>query len=254
MEASTQTVPVTVAADFAAPRARHRIGLITLATDETTEPDFQAMLPSDVAFFTARILNENPVSKQTLRGHLPLIRQATEQLLPGAPLDVIVYDCTSGTVANGYEAIAAQVHALRPSVNVVTPITAALAALEALGVERISVLTPYTADVSDSVVAYLDEHGITVINAASFMIESDLDMARLSPESIYKAALETCAQDAQALFISCTALRAVEVIGRIESELGKPVVSSIQAEFWQSIRLAGNSEPLDGFGSLLRDH
>ena len=86
------------------------------------------------------------------------------------------------------------------------------------------------------------------------MIESDLDMARLSPESIYEAALETCAQDAQALFISCTALRAVEVIGRIEGELGKPVVSSIQAEFWQSIRLAGHSVPLDGFGSLLRDH
>ncbi len=223
-------------------------------TDETTEPDFRAMSPDEVAFFTARLLNENPVTEHTLRAHLPLIRQAAEQLLPDAPLDVVVDDCTSGTVANGYEAIAAEVHRSRPSVHVVTPITAALAAFDALGVERISVLTPYMAEVSDSVVAYLAEHGITVINAASFLIESDLDMARLPPDSIFEAALATCADDAQGLFISCTALRAVEVIDRIDRDLGKPVVSSIQAEFWHSIRLAGHSAALEGFGSLLRDH
>jgi maleate isomerase len=242
-----------VKAEFSGPRTRYRIGLITLATDETTESDFQLMLPADVAFFTARLLNENPVTEETLRGHLPQIRTAAAQLLPGAPLDVVIYDCTSGTVANGYEAIAAEVHAVRGDVQVVTPITAALAGLEQLGAKRISVLTPYTPDVGDTVAGYLDDNGQTVVNVANFSIESDLEMARLSPASIRDAAIATCAQDADALFISCTAIRAVEVIEEIEQTLGKPVISSIQAEFWQSLRLAGYMAPIEGFGTLLRD-
>jgi maleate isomerase len=246
--------PVGIDAEFGDPGLRHRIGLIELATAETAERDFYAMLPDGAMFFTARVLNENPVTPENLRGHLAHISVATEQLLPGAELDVVCYDCTSGTVANGYDAIAAEVHRARPGVPVVTPITAALAAFEKLGVRRISVLTPYLAEVSAAMAEYLGGHGIDVVNLASFLIESDLDMARLSPESIRAAAIETCAPDADALFISCTALRAVEVLEEIEDSLGKPVVSSIQAEFWQSIRLAGYGQPIEGFGRLLRDH
>jgi maleate isomerase len=240
-------------AEFEGPRTRYRIGLITLATDEATEPDFHLMLPAEAAFFTARILNENPVTEATLRGHLPQIRAAAAQLLPGAPLDVVVYDCTSGTVANGYEAIAAEVQAVRSDVPVVTPITAAVAGLEQLEAARISVLTPYTSDVGDVVGDYLEDNGLTVLSVANFSIESDLEMARLSRASIRDAAIATCAPDADALFISCTAIRAVEVIEEIEQALGKPVISSIQAEFWQSLRLAGYAAPIEGFGALLRD-
>jgi maleate isomerase len=248
------TEPVTIEAEFRDPGILHRIGLIELATGETTERDFQAMLPEGAMFYTARLLNENPVTAENLRGHLPRIALAAEQLLPGVELDVVCYDCTSGTVANGYEAIAAEVHRARPGVPVVTPITAALAAFEKLGVERISVLTPYTAEVTGAVAGYLDDNGVEVLNAASFMIESDIEMARLAPRSIRDAAVAACAEEADAIFISCTALRAAEVLDEIEAALGKPAVSSIQAEFWQSIRLAGHEDPIEGFGRLLRDH
>jgi maleate isomerase len=240
--------------EFADCGVRHRIGLIELATGETAERDFHAMLPAKAMFHTARVMNENPVTIENLRGHLSGLAAATEQLLPGVELDVVCYDCTSGTVANGYEAIAAEIHRARPMVPVVTPITAALAAFEQLGVRRISVLTPYQAEVSEAMAAYLEDRGISVHNLASFLIDSDIDMARLTPASIRRAAIEVCASDADALFISCTALRAVEVLDEIEAVLEKPVVSSIQAEFWQSIRLAGYEQPIEGFGSLLREH
>jgi maleate isomerase len=246
--------PVGIAREFGDPGVRHRIGLIELATGETAERDFHAMLPEKAMFHTARVMNENPVTIENLRGHLAGLALATEQLLPGVALDVICYDCTSGTVANGYEAIAAEIHRARPGVPVVTPITAALAAFESLGAERISVLTPYEVDVSSAMAEYLQAQGVTVLNLASFLIDSDIDMARLTPASIRRAAIDVCAPEADALFISCTALRAVEVLDEIEAVLEKPVISSIQAEFWQSIRLAGYEEPIDGFGSLLRAH
>jgi maleate isomerase len=232
MRAVPETEPVSYAGMFGNTAARYRIGLIELATAEAAEPDFHAMLPPGAMFFTSRVLNENPVNLDNLREHRSRLALAAEQLLPGAGLDVICYSCTSGTVASGFDAIEAEIQRARPGVPVVTPITAALAAFEHLGLRRISMLTPYTADVNDAMAAYLQERGIEIVNVAGFLIESDLDMARLSPVAIRQAA--------------------IEVLEEIEQALGKPVISSIQAAFWQCIRIAGHELPIDGYGTLLR--
>ncbi|HEY4427990.1 MAG TPA: aspartate/glutamate racemase family protein [Solirubrobacteraceae bacterium] len=254
MGAAPDTEAVGAEREFGDPGVRHRIGLIELATGETAERDFHAMMPDGGMFHTSRVLNENPVTLENLSAHRSRLGLAAEQLLPGVDLDVICYDCTSGTVASGYEAIAAEIQRVRPGVPVVTPVTAAISAFEKLGVKRISVLTPYTADVNAAMAEYLEARGVEILNLASFELESDIDMARLTPASIRLAAIETCAPDAEALFISCTALRAAEVVDEIEAALGKPVISSIQAEFWQCIRLAGYGAPIHGFGRLLREH
>ena len=49
-------------------------------------------------------------------------------------------------------------------------------------------------------------------------------------------------------------VRAVEVIDAIEQKVGKPVVTSIQAMFWQSLRTVGYGEPIYGYGRLLSTH
>jgi maleate isomerase len=231
----------------------YRLGLIELATAETAERDFRVMLPREAQFYTTRVLNENPVTLDNLRQQQSRLALAVEQLLPGAPLDAVAYDCTSGTVAMGYDAIAAAVHKVRPDVPVITPITAAIAAFRALGVRRVSVLTPYTDDVNHGVWGYLVERGITVDGFAAFGIENDLLMARLPPSVIARAAIETTEATAEALFISCTAIRAVEVIRDIEGAIGRPVVTSIQATCWQLLRSAGYRAPIIGFGRLLED-
>jgi maleate cis-trans isomerase len=51
-----------------------------------------------------------------------------------------------------------------------------------------------------------------------------------------------------------TTVRAVEVIDAIEQKVGKPVVTSIQAMFWQSLRTVGYGESIYGYGRLLRTH
>lgn len=76
-------------------------------------------------------------------------------------------------------------------------------------------------------------------------------MARIPPETIVNAALEADRADADALFISCTAIRAVDVIEQIEKTLNKPVISANQALFWESIRVAGYQDPVPGYGKLL---
>ena len=59
--------------------------------------------------------------------------------------------------------------------------------------------------------------------------------------------------EAEAIFISCTNLRAASVIERLEKETGKPVVTSNQATFWACLRKLGIDESIPTAGKLLRE-
>ena len=247
------TQKVTVPFESDGGPAKHRIGLISLSSDVATEYDWQNMLPESVSFYTTRVPCFAPITNENLQKIGPHLQSASELLIPNQRLDVIAYSCTSGTVALGYEEVAATIRAGgRTDVPVVTPITSAISALRRLDVRRISLMTPYIDSVNQAMKEFLYMANIEVLNIGSFCLESDLDMADLSPSAIYKAALETCSPDADALFISCTAIRAVEVLEQLESELKRPVLSAIQTLFWESLRQSGYQGAINGYGSLLR--
>ena len=231
----------------------HRIGLIALSNDYATERDFINLRPSDdVALFTSRVQNTPDCTPGSLALMATHITAAAALLVPDGRLDVIAYACTSGTVVMGYDEICARIHAARPGVSVVTPITASLAALDTLGAHRISVLTPYTDGVNSAIAAHLSAAGKDICAFTSFQIEDNEVMAALPPDAIYRAALEADRPDAQALFISCTAIRAVDVIEQIEGAIGKPVVTANQAMIWQSLRLSGFAASMPGHGRLMQ--
>ncbi len=233
--------------------ARWRIGLIALASDHTTERDFARMSPGpEVAVYVSRVFNENPITVENLRRMKPRIADAAALILPDEPIDAVAYSCTSASVVIGDDEVTAAIRQAKPEVPCVTPPVAACAAFEHLGVRRISVLTPYIREVSEPFVGYFSERGLEVLNLHCLGIEDDRMMARLAPDSIAAMALEVCDPAADALFISCTAVRAAEVAGRIEAEIGKPVVTSNQAMFWRTLRLAGCELTVAGHGRLLQ--
>ena len=78
-------------------------------------------------------------------------------------------------------------------------------------------------------------------------------MARIEKASILDAAISLGRSDeVDGVFISCTSLRAAEIIEQAEEILGKPVTASNHALAWHLLRLAGISDELDGFGSLFK--
>ena len=232
---------------------RWRIGLVALATDHTVERDFARMAPGgEVAVHVNRIENTNPTTVENLRAMQPRLTDAARLILPGEPLDAIAYGCTSASVVIGDAGVRAALQAAKPGVPCVTPPAAACAAFEHLGARRISILTPYTQAVSAPFVEYFEGQGLEVANLACFGLEDDTVMARITPGSIVEAACAVVRPDAEALFISCTALRSAEVAEEIESRIGRPVVTSNQALFWRSLRAAGCGLPVPGHGRLLR--
>ncbi|WP_068115947.1 maleate cis-trans isomerase family protein [Tropicimonas marinistellae] len=229
-----------------------RIGLIVLSTDMTTENGFRAALVGqDVSYHTTRVLTVNPLTEDNLRKMGPQLAECAARLLPEMPLDVIAYSCTSATVALGFETVAKQIRAGRPGIPVTTPATAALNAFAHLERQRIALFTPYPEPVGKMMAGFLAEHGVDVVKQTHLGIESDADMPFVSLESLTSLALNADHPDADALFISCTAIRAMEVLEALENELGKPCMSSIQCLLWDSLRVSGHNKPIVGFGRLL---
>ena len=67
---------------------------------------------------------------------------------------------------------------------------------------------------------------------------------------VYRLARDADRPEADALFLSCTNFRTIGVIAALERDLGKPVVSAIQASFWHCLRLAGVGGGVEGYGGL----
>jgi maleate isomerase len=232
--------------------AGRRIGLIALATDHTSERDFARLRPSDdIAIYVSRIAYANPTTRENLLEMQPRLSDAARLILPGESLDAIAYSCTAAAMYIGEETVAKAVRAAKPGVPVVTPVSAALAAFEVLEAARLSLLTPYSRRVTAAMAEFFEGRGLEVVSTACFGLEDDREMARVAPASIVAAAREVISPEAEALFISCTALRAAEVAGAIEAAIAKPVVTSNQAMVWLALRRAGWIGPIDGHGRLL---
>ncbi len=229
-----------------------RIGVVTLSTDFTIEQDFRRIchnIPIDI--FVNRIPFENPLNHENylkMSEHLPKI---VGDILPDQKLDVVAYGCTSGTVAIGEEKIKSQIHKSKPGVYVTTPITAAISAFKKLDINKIAILTPYPKLVNETVFNYLQELSIEIDSFIGFNLEYDSDIASVDPQNLIRTIKNIDYVDVDAIFVSCTALRIVEVLQEIEDLIKKPIISSNQALIWDSIRSSKIQSSIKGYGKLL---
>ena len=85
-----------------------------------------------------------------------------------AEFDVIGYGCTSGATIIGPDRVAATVRKVRPAAKVTDPITAVMAACDAMKVSRLGFVTPYVEQVSAAMRALLEGKGYKIAGFGSF--------------------------------------------------------------------------------------
>ena len=157
-----------------------RIGLITLASDFRIEKDFNNVIYNKkIDLFCNRIKSYNPLTNETLKRMADDIPKVIQNILPDQKLDCVAYGCTSGTIAAGYETIFKKVNSIKPDTKVTTPITSAVNALKTLKIKRISVFTPYTDKINQSVITYFEKKNIEVDELNYFNIASDVDIGKV---------------------------------------------------------------------------
>ncbi len=229
-----------------------RLGLIVLRVDETIEADFRAYFPSDTArLFVTRVNAGDHLTPETIAAMETGLAGAAG-LLPRRAFDVVGYGCTSGAALIGASAVAEAVAAGAETGAVTEPLSALLAALQALGLRRIAVVSPYIPSVAAPLAAALTARGVTVADTVSFGEKVEARVARIDPGSVMDAARGLVARTpVDAVFLSCTNLRVRDSLAPLEAELGVPVLSSNQVLAWHMARLAG--VPVAASGRLF-DH
>ena len=220
---------------------RARVGLIVLATDHTTEPDFARMVaPRGIGVYATRIPFANPVTPASLAAMAGDIAGAAALILPGEPLDAVVYSCTSASVVIGDAAVRAAITAGKPEAAPITPISAGFAALRAIGARRISLLTPYDAATTGAMARCFEAGGVDLVGATGLGLTDDRAMARITPAALAEAARAATLPGSEALFLACTAVRAASAIAAIEAAAAVPVVTANLATAWNALRICGD--------------
>jgi maleate isomerase len=238
-------------------RGRHdraKLGFVLLAMEQTIEDDMFNLSPDGVGVHFQRAPMANRVDVDTLSAMAAGIGDAAALIVPEGHLDVVCYACTSGSVVIGEDRVFAELRRGAPSAKTTSLITSVMRALGTIGAKRIAIATPYVRRVNEIERVYMQERGFDVVNIEGLGIENDADMVRVTPDYILEFARRVDRPEADAIFISCGALRSVEIISALEAEAGKPVIVSNQAMIWDCLRLAGVADQNDRYGRLFRDH
>lgn len=234
--------------------ARAKLGFVLLATEQTIEDDMVTLRPDGVGIHFTRVPIPDSITVETLAAQADHLTPAAHRLLPDGSLDVICYACTSGSLVLGEARVRDALRQGAPGAKATSLIEAALNALRAVGAKRVSVATPYLDEINAREAAYMEAAGFDVLRIEGLNIERDSDMIRLRPDFLEEFAASVDHPDADALFISCGALRSLEIVDRLEKRLKKPVICSNQAMMWHCLRLAGVTDQIEGYGRLFARH
>ena len=235
-------------------KSNPRIGLIALATDFRIEKDFMSVIRDlDLDFFVNRIHCYFPLTSENLIKMSSTVTEISEDILPNEKLDCVVYGCTSGTIAAGYEIIKKKINLAKPEAKVTTPSTAAINAFTKLKITNIAIFTPYSKALNDEVIDYFKKENFNITANAYFDISNDLDIGKVDENYLYEILSNMDLGGADALFISCTALPALSIIDKLEVKLNKTVLSSNQVLIWDTLQSIGKNDSIDGFGKLFKN-
>ena len=231
-----------------------RVGLITLASDFRIEKDFNNVIyGKDIDLYCNRIKCYNPLTNEMLKKMADDIPKVTKDILPDQQLDCVAYGCTSGTIAAGYASIYEKVNSTKPNTKVTTPITSAINALKALKINKLSVFTPYTDEINQSVINYFKKENIEITGLTYFDIASDLDIGKVNPDHLFDVLSKIDLLNSDALFVSCTALPVLSIIKDLEKKMNKIVLSSNQTLIWDTLNQIDFKSKIEGYGELFNN-
>ncbi|GEP57811.1 maleate cis-trans isomerase family protein [Reyranella soli] len=216
-----------------------RIGVLLPPTNAACEAEFPHYLPDGCAVHFNRLSRPGTaISAESLLGMINSVERTAHGLAELQP-EVMLYACTTGTFLAGHALHADMGERIRRATGIpgITTATAALEALYTLGARRVFMVTPYPAHINDQEVEFFAYHGITVPRCDSFFHDDSLQNVRRSSAETADLVLRNKGrlEGADAVFISCTNLKSMDQLTRLEEELGLPVISSNAATLWLAL-------------------
>ncbi len=241
---------------------RRKFAVVAPSTNTVVQPEFDAMRPPGVTNHFGRIhIPNRPIQGdadfetliQTVRGEL---MAAVDRVMTCEP-DHLIMGMSSETFwdgLDGSERLRERVEA-RAGVAVTMGSDASRQALQRCGeIRRIGVVTPYMPVADQQVRRFFADCGFEVVRLVGLKCASPVLIAHVSEKELRDAVLAVDGTDVEAVIQVGTNLAMARLAGIAEFWLGKPVLAINTATYWWALRRNGIADPIDGFGSLLREH
>ena len=228
---------------------RH-FGALVPSTNTTVEIEYNRLLPPALQLHAARVGNAGPTPFSPPRDEDV---DYQSRLLGDAKVEVLCLIQTSASLfEDGYDARIKQIMSGRAGVPAVTSAEAIGEALQALGVKRIAIVTPYSQDVIDRAARYYETNfGLEVVAKEAFGATDAYAIGRMGAGNATEAFARVDRPEAEALVMPGGAFQTMTHIAAWEERFGKPVISTNQAALWSMLRVMKITEPLPGLGRLL---
>lgn len=231
---------------------RQRIGLILPSTNTVMESELSRMVPEGISVHTTRV-KLTATNPEGLKAMSVNAERAVDEL-ESCLSDVMIYGCTSGSFLQGMEweeQFRARLQSLA-SAKILTTSYACRLALEAMGRRKVAIATPYIDSLNEAAKGYFTAAGYEIVNLQGLGIEVASNIGKNPPHISYRLGKEVVTPETELLFLSCTGLRTMEIVERLEQDLGIPVITSNGASLWAAMRAHGIKEQLQGYGSLFQ--
>jgi maleate isomerase len=243
--------------------ARTRIGVLTPQVDLNPESEFRALAGAAVSIHAARIAQKtyNPgettdrkIANDRVRAFAdpPQVDDAAESLAT-APLDAIAYCFTSSSYMRGAAddaALKSRLEARTRGIPVVIAATAAVTALNALGIKRFALISPpwFSAELDQLGADYFRGQGFDVVSSGPAGLPSH--QQAIQPNAVFDWVRTHVPERADAVFIGGNGFRSVGVIKALEDVLNRPVLTANQVAFWRALALANAGASVVDYGRI----
>jgi arylmalonate decarboxylase len=229
------------------------LGLIFPPANLPVPPEAKLMYPSGVRFLATGV----GLERMTPAGY----DQVFDRIVPAAGklaaegANAICVMGTSLTFYKGAEFNERLNQSITKSTGLpsTTMSTAIVEGLKAVGGRHVAVATAYNDEVNARLRSFLTESGFEVLALKGMGIERFEDRPPVTQQELmeFSSGVWEAAPKADALLISCGALKTLEILAPLEERCKVPVVSSMPHALWAGVRLLGLSGRAPGYGMLL---
>ena len=227
-----------------------KLGVIVPSWNTVMEYEFQRMAGESASVHSQRIRHTADTEENLV--WMSTQAPAAAELVAHAKVNAICYGCTGSgflkTPAEDLE-LAADLEKCT-GIPSVTSSAAIVQALKALKVKRVSVASPYEPWMNEKLRIYIEAAGFQIVAMKGLGTQSH---GSVSTAIVKGLALEVLRPDTEAIFISCSNFRTLDIIEELERETGRPVITSNQAAMWGTLRRIGDRTVVPGAGRLFRD-
>jgi len=227
-----------------------KLGLIVPSWNSVNEYEFQRVLAPSISVHSMRLrITADDEENFTRMGkEVP----GAAKLLAQAKVQAICYGCLAGGFIKGPGHDTEIVREIEEATGLpgVAAAAAVVDALRAINATRISVASPYEPWLNEKLAEYLKAFGVEVLALKGLGTSAH---STFTPEQNAELAAEVDRPASQAVFISCSNFRTLEIIELLENKLGKPVLTSNMCSLWKLLRKIGDRRCLPGAGRLFRE-